>query len=121
MNAATWVGVLVAVISAAAAFASQRSAAKASTMNTDTTSRVEMEKEAYNRARAFDTETITRQDKRIEELERDNITLHEQMAVARSEARTARAEARAAHAENALLRERIAVLERDHPHNPHEH
>jgi hypothetical protein len=60
--------IIVAVIAAAAAYASQRAAARASTLNTTATSRVEMEKDAYNRARAFDTETIRRQDEEISEL-----------------------------------------------------
>lgn len=111
METGTWIGLAIAAFTSLAALASQRSASKASTMNADTASRVEMEKEAYNRARAFDTETITRQDKRIEELERDNLNLHEQLGAARSEARAARTDARAAHAENISLRERIAVLE----------
>lgn len=66
------VSVLVAVIAAAAAVLSQRSVAKASTENANTSSRVDMEKEAYDRARAYDTETIRRQDAEIAELREDN-------------------------------------------------
>jgi len=72
-----------------------------------------MEKEAYERARRFDTETIARQDKEIEELRADNRTLHEKIAIARSEAREARRESRESHAENQRLRERILLLERE--------
>lgn len=68
------VSVSVALIAALAAWASQRSAAKASTLNTLTVTAVDREKEAYERARAFDTETIRRQDEEIAELRRDNIS-----------------------------------------------
>lgn len=53
--------VLVAGIAATGAWASQRSAAKASTTNAAVTSRLDAEKEAYERARKFDIETIERQ------------------------------------------------------------
>lgn len=68
MDAASIVTIIVACVAAASAYASQRAAAKASMLNTTTTSRVDMEREAYERARAFDTETITRQDREIVEL-----------------------------------------------------
>lgn len=60
--------IVVAAIAAFSAVASQRSAARASVLNTQTTSRVDMEREAYERARNFDTETIRRQDEELEEL-----------------------------------------------------
>jgi FtsZ-binding cell division protein ZapB len=103
--------IIVAVIAAGSAYASQRAAARATTINTSTTSRVDMEKEAYERARKFDIETIARQDAEIEELRADNRMLHEKLAVARAEAREARREAREAQIETRSLRERIAVLE----------
>lgn len=90
-------------------------------MNVNTSTRVDMEKDAYERARKFDTDTIARQDAEILELRTDNRDLHEKIAVARTEAREARREAREAQAENHALRERIAVLESDHPHNPLQH
>lgn len=102
----------VAAIAALSAYASQRAAARASTMNTSTTSRVDMEKEAYDRARKFDIETITRQDAEIEDLRRDNKDLHEKVDVARAEARAARAEAREAHAEADSLRRELITLKR---------
>jgi FtsZ-binding cell division protein ZapB len=117
MDAASIITIAVAVIAAGSAYASQRAAARASVMNTSTTSRVDMEKEAYERARAFDTETIARQDAEIEELRADNRDLHEKVAVARAEARAARSDARAAQAENSRLRERIAILENHNPHS----
>lgn len=112
------VTIFVAIVAAASAWASQRSAAKASTLNVSTTSRVEMEKEAYERARAFDIETIKRQDDEILELRNDNRDLHEKIAVARAEAREARREVREVRTENqelqnqnAELMARISVLE----------
>src|SRR5690349_10721762 len=60
--------IIVAAIAAFSAIASQRAAAKASVLNTQTTSRVDMEREAYERARGFDTETIRRQDEELDDL-----------------------------------------------------
>lgn len=56
--------ILVAVVAALSAAASQRAASRASSQ----TSRLDMEREAYERARAYDTETIRRQDVEIDEL-----------------------------------------------------
>lgn len=82
--------IIVAGIAAISAFASQKAAAKASEKNTITTSRVDMEKEAYDRARAYDTETIRRQDEEIQELRSENQSLREEVNVLR--ARVARLE-----------------------------
>lgn len=59
--------IIVALVAAIAAYASQRAASRASTMNTNSTSRVDMEKDAYIRARAFDIETIASQNRELEE------------------------------------------------------
>lgn len=120
MDWGNWVTILVAVIAALSAYASQRAAAKASNLNTTTTSRVDMEKEAYDRARKFDIETIERQDAEIAELRQDNKDLHEKIDVARSEARAARQEAREAHAEADALRRELDDLRRQqHSTEPH--
>lgn len=50
------ISLAVAVVAAVGAWASQRASSKASTVS----SRMDAEKEAYERARALDTETITR-------------------------------------------------------------
>lgn len=71
MDATAIASIVVAFIAAASAYASQRAASRASTMNANTTSRVDMEREAYERARSFDTETIRRQDVEIEELRKE--------------------------------------------------
>ena len=60
--------IIVGLIAAVSAYASQRAASKASIVNTTVESRIQMENEAYERARAFDTETIRRQDEEIKEL-----------------------------------------------------
>lgn len=64
--------VIVATIAAGAAYASQRSASKATKQQDHTHGRVEMEKEAYERARSYDTETIRRQNVEIEKLHVEN-------------------------------------------------
>lgn len=78
MDAANIVALLVAIIAALSAFASQQSSAKVAKQARIEAarielehSRVDMEKNAYERARAFDTETISRQNKRIAELTRE--------------------------------------------------
>ena len=75
MDYAALATIIVAAIAGVSALASQRAAARASTMNTQTTSRVDMEREAYERARAFDTETIARQDREIAELRAEILSL----------------------------------------------
>lgn len=101
MDWANVVSIAVAFLAAGAAYASQRSAAKASVMNTQTVTAVDREKEAYERARAFDTETIRRQDEELQELRDDNRKLHDRVSTAEAEAKEARAEAAEAKAEAA--------------------
>ena len=86
--------IVVAGIAASSAYASQRSAARATTVNTDKTTRSDMEKEAYERARAFDTETIRRQDTEIGELRQENEDLRSEMDLLRAENRGLRGEMR---------------------------
>jgi len=57
-----------AAIAAAGSWLARRSAGKATVDSTTITSRLDMEKEAYERARALDTETIERQEREIKEL-----------------------------------------------------
>lgn len=79
--------IIVALITGVSAYASQRAASRASTLNTSTTSRVDMEREAYERARGFDTETIRRQDLEIEEIRTENHQLREENRALRLEVR----------------------------------
>ena len=118
MEFANIVTIIVAVVASGSAYASQRAASRASTMNINTTSRVDMEKDAYERARKFDLETIARQDAEIDALRRDNVQLHEKIDIARREAREARREVREVRLEKERLRERIAVLENHDPLSP---
>ena len=63
--------VLVAIIAAWAAISTQRQASRANQSSLIEASRSDMEKEAYERARTFDTETIIRQNRMIDELHED--------------------------------------------------
>jgi len=56
--------IIVAVVAGLAGWAAQRSSSKANL----STSRLELEREAYERARSYDTETISRQDRELDEL-----------------------------------------------------
>jgi TolA-binding protein len=102
MDAVNVASVIVAAIAALSAYASQRNASRASTINTQATSRVDMEKEAYERARQFDTDTIERQDKEIQEL-------RQEIAVLKAAHRKELEEFRE---ENRRLRLRVVRLER---------
>lgn len=62
-------GAIVTLIATFVGWLTNRASNKASVTNVTTSSRVEMEKEAYERARKLDTETIDRQDKELKELE----------------------------------------------------
>lgn len=96
MDATNIASICVAVIAALAAWASQRSAAKAA----KDTSRFDAEKDAYTRARAIDTETINRLKTEVDEVRADNQTLHHDLEEANSQI--------------GILRLRIAALERGH-------
>lgn len=110
MDAVNLATVIVAIIAAAGAWASQRAASKATRDNTMVGGRVDMEKEAYNRARAFDTETISRQNVEIDDLRVKNESLDKQVQ-----------EIKNLHeVEIRNLRARIARLERDTADNTEE-
>ena len=64
--------IVVALIGGLAAWATQRNATRATRTTAVEASRTDMEKEAYNRAVAFDTATINRQTGLIEELNERN-------------------------------------------------
>lgn len=122
MEPAAIASVIVSLIAALAGFASQRSAAKAQTRTAATSSRAELEKEAYERARAFDTETIKRQDDELSELRQhvkdlnsdvkrmasENETLHRENVTVLEDNHRLRAEVRS-------LRLRFTRIERKYP------
>lgn len=68
MEPGSLAAIFIAVIGALASWASHRASTKAVLKNTETSNRVEMEKEAYERARKMDVETILRQDSELSEL-----------------------------------------------------
>lgn len=70
-------GIVIAVIAALGAWASQRAAANASKVGT----RLDAEKEAYERARKFDLDTIARQDEEIKELRDEVDRLKQRLAL----------------------------------------
>lgn len=101
MDAGNIAAILVAVVAALGAWASQRAASKSALTNTLTSGRIAMEAEAYDRARALDTETIRRQDVEIEELRTKHAVCAREIADMRS----------SYEHEISALRQRIARLE----------
>jgi TolA-binding protein len=71
MNGVGIASIAVSLVAALGAWLSARESRKASTTNATASGRVEMEKEAYERARALDVATIERQAKRLKELEEE--------------------------------------------------
>lgn len=66
--AAILASIVVTLISAGFAYASQRASSKA----TAASSKLDLERDAYERARKFDIATIERQDRELAELRADN-------------------------------------------------
>lgn len=64
-------GLAGVIITALATVATQRAAAKAAVRNAELTSRTDLEREAFERAKGFYTDTIDRQAAEIRELEGD--------------------------------------------------
>lgn len=102
--------IIVAGVSAFSAIASQRSASRASVLNTQTTSRVDMEREAYERARNFDTETIRRQDEELEECRKRIKHLEDQNNDLLNENHNIRREVRRHSSEVARLNQELTYL-----------
>lgn len=103
MEAAVIASILVSLIAAVSGYASQRAAAKASNQNASTSSRTEMEKEAYERARSFDTATIARQDAELIELRKNVKDLN-------ADVKRMSLENEILHEDNHRLRDEVAVL-----------
>lgn len=99
MNLASILAIAIpSAIAAFGAWAASRASAKAATKNSQTTSRTEMEKEAYDRARKYDTDTIARQDAEIAEVREQNVFLNRDIKILTNE--------------NSELREEVAMLRR---------
>lgn len=74
-------GIIITLITSLVAWLSQRASTKASITNVTTSGRVEMEKEAYERARKLDTETINRQESELDDLRERNEKLEQRVEV----------------------------------------
>lgn len=117
MEPAAIASVIVSLIAALAGYASQRSAAKASTRNAATSSRTELDKaksdaerEAYERARAFDTETIKRQDEELGKLRQHMRELNADVKRITTENEQLHDENRSVLEDNARLRAEVRAL-----------
>jgi vacuolar-type H+-ATPase subunit D/Vma8 len=99
MQPIDFAAILVAAIAAFGAWAAQRAAAKANLLNSSVSGRLEAERDAYERARAFDIHTIARQDAELENVRRENEQLREELRTVKH---------RLAHLEN----DKIPYLER---------
>lgn len=78
-------GIIVSIIAALGGWLAARAAANATVKNVSTSSRVEMEKEAYERARKLDTDTIARQDEELEELRTNQRAINEDVKLVNRE------------------------------------
>ena len=105
MDKSDIVVLLVTIISATAAFASQRAAARATSKDKLVSSRADLETEAYTRARAIDTETIERQTNELKEM-------RVEIADLRTKCETTEDKYDLLVDQNRRLRERIVDLER---------
>lgn len=112
-------GIIVSIVAASGAYLAARASAKASMKNISTSSRVEMEKEAYERARKLDTETIKRQDEQLDELLQNQKILNDDVKMVNKENERLHRENvlilednTRLRAEVARLRQRVVRLER---------
>jgi regulator of replication initiation timing len=126
------ISIAISVIGAIGVWISSRESRKATTTNTAASGRVEMEKEAYERARALDTETIRRQHDEIQELRdnqthinedvkmvhRENQQLHEENAQVREENSRVLEDNEHLRIEVAQLRRRFTLYQRGLPDDP---
>lgn len=102
--------IIISLIGAAGAYLAARASAKASMKNVTTSSRVEMEKEAYERARKLDTETIQRQDAELDELRENQKALNTDVKMVNSENQRVHRENELILEDNARLRKELAKL-----------
>lgn len=101
MDGGSWAAIIVAAISLISAIFAGRAAAGASKYST----RAQAETEAYNRARKMDIQTIERQDKEIEEIQKENANIIQRM-------RELKIDNERLHEDNDRLRRRVSHLER---------
>lgn len=114
--AATAVATVIAAgIGALAAWATGRSAARAQVIAASTSSRSDLEQEAFERAKGFYTDTIDRQAGEIRDLEGDVGRLKGEVSQLRTELAAAREDLGRARAELAAAK---AVLQLRYPDEP---
>lgn len=99
MNGVVIASVIVSAIAAVGGWLSARESRKASNTNSVTSGRVEMEKEAYERARKLDTDTIQRQEEELDDLRSRNDRLQERVELVQTQ--------------NLQLNEEIARISKD--------
>jgi peptidoglycan hydrolase CwlO-like protein len=73
-------GVVSVTISAGVGWATHKSATRSVERNNSLTSRTDIEKEAFERAKSFYTDTIDRQDHDLDELREENRRLKQEVA-----------------------------------------
>lgn len=79
--------VAVALIAAGSAELSRRAAAKAASRNTETTSRTDLEKEAFERAKDYYGDAMNRQDRELARQDEEITGLHAEVDELRSKVR----------------------------------
>jgi predicted nuclease with TOPRIM domain len=102
--------IIISIIAALSGYLASRASAKASVKNVATSSRVEMEKEAYERARKMDTQTIERQDAELAELFENQRNLNADIKLVNKENELLHGENRIILEDNARLRTEVAYL-----------
>jgi peptidoglycan hydrolase CwlO-like protein len=115
--------IIISIIAATATWLASRVSSKASIKNAVTSSRAVMEEEAYQRARAYDVETIRRQDQELNELRENQKTLNADVKMVNTENEKLYQDNRVILEDNARLRievgrlrQRVVRLERGlHP------
>lgn len=114
MDPGSIAAIIVSVVAAYGAYASQKAAAKAAKANAESTGRMKMEDEAYDRAREYDTETIERQGREIAELRAEKDQLKEDVKGLKQDNETL-------HDENRELKRKVEQLEAQmrHPSRIH--
>lgn len=102
--------IIVGSVAAIAGFAAQRSAAKATVQTTNISTQAQALDQAYERARKFDLETITRQDEEIDELRATNTSQSHSIRKLRENDRKQQKEIRELNEANEALHAQVVAL-----------
>lgn len=103
-------GLLSGFVSAGVAYLTQRTSAQASTKAATIASRTDIEREAFERAKAFYTDVIDRQQAEIQGLESDVKDLRGALLDVQVDLRACRDECRSTRAELAKAQGRLPVI-----------